>query len=148
MVFCLILQSAALVLNPTSTARASPAQATRTKLRSGTRRVWISPQEPASRETWCWTGETRASVSTRHAASCGCHLCARTKKEGSRKCLCIVSECNAGYGWNQDTNTCDACSDNTYKSDMGNTACLELPHGTVVPEDLVVNGGNTGYGDY
>ncbi len=58
------------------------------------------------------------------------------------------AECKAGFGFEETTGTCSACVEATYKSNIANTTCLDLPPGTSVPADLVVEGGNTGYSEY
>ncbi len=57
------------------------------------------------------------------------------------------SECSPGF--ESDVNsTCIACTGNTYKAEIGNTPCLDLPPGTSVTGDLVLDGGNAGFSKY
>ena len=55
----------------------------------------------------------------------------------------IIAVCSAGYGG--DDTTCTACTDDTYKSDIANTECLNKPSESTIPTEMVINGGNTDF---
>ncbi len=72
--------------------------------------------------------------------------------DSSQRCLCSIlcwcsAECSPGFGLDENTRTCTACTGEVYKSDIGDTQCVPLPRGTNVPTDLIIHGGNTGYSE-
>ncbi len=59
-----------------------------------------------------------------------------------------LSECSAGFELTETTSNCTACTGDTYKSDIADTACEVLPSGATVPADLIIDGGNTGFSEW
>ena len=54
-----------------------------------------------------------------------------------------IVECSVGFGG--DVTTCTACTGDQYKSDIANTECLDKPEESTIPNEMVINGGNTDF---
>ncbi len=125
---------------------ASPARGTCTRLMSRTLFASNYHQELQFQKNWLLRVETPDSVDQ----YCNLFVCCGRQANFSiihSEQVVInktLAECAAGFQRDAESN-CTACTGDTYKSDIGDTACLSLPPGTSVPEDLVVEGGNTGF---